>query len=121
MDGSKHTGAPRADGPQTRGSTSRPLLRGFLALGGVNLAFLVLGWMLVHAFPRHGPGPWYPPLAPPVYLIGLTQLLWALPWQTWAFATRRTRFGFGLALATVATMLVNLAGAIALFSSMGVH
>jgi hypothetical protein len=107
----------------TRGAprSRRQVLRGFLALGGVNLAFLVVGWTVVGAFPRHGPGPWYPPLAPPVYLIGVTQLLWCLPWQIWAFWKGRKAFGLGLVLAAVLTFLLNVFGYLLLFASIGVH
>ena len=81
--------------------------RGFAALALANVLVLVVGWAVVACFPREGPGPWYPPLAPPVYLFGATQFLWALPWQAWAFASGRRRFGLGLVLAAVATLLAN--------------
>ena len=88
-------------------ATARPLLRGFGLLLLVNAAFLVVGWALVACFPRTEPGPWYSPIAPPVYLFGATQLLWALPWQVWAFVKGRKRFGFGLVLAALATAFAN--------------
>lgn len=90
-------------------ANAKDVLRGFGALAALNAAVVVVWWMLVWSFPRTEPGPWYSPIAPPLYLIGLTQLLWALPWQVWAFSTGRKRFGTGLVLAAVTTVFANAA------------
>lgn len=95
------------------------VLRGFLALAGVNLAFFVVGWMVMYLVPRDEPGPWYSPAGPPVYLVGLTQILWCLPWQLWAFLTGRKHFGFGLVIAAALTALLNGALVVYFLASLG--
>ena len=80
-------------------TNTRDVLLGFASLAGVNVAFAGLAFV--------GARVGVDVLVIGLFAIGLVQLLWALPWQIWAFLTGRKSFGLGLVIAAGLTLLIN--------------